>query len=53
MKMRNRTKMLLVKTSIGLLTAAVIGMIVKEEAKALDQLEEKYFPEKKHKKEDS
>lgn len=47
MKIRNRTKMLLVKTSIGALTAVVIGMIIKEEARALDQLEERYLPDKK------
>lgn len=49
-KHRNQSKMLLIKMSVGALTAAVIGMIVKQEVRALDEIEEKYFPEKKRKK---
>lgn len=47
LELRPRVKVLIIKSSLGLLTAAVIGMIMKEEIKAVDALEEKYFPEKK------
>jgi hypothetical protein len=40
--------MLIIKTSIGAVTALVIGMIIKAESQALDEIEEKYFPPKKH-----
>lgn len=42
-KIRNRGKILIIKSTIGLLTAAVIGMIVKEEVKVLDEMEERYL----------
>lgn len=42
-KIRTRGKMLIIKSTIGLLTAAVIGMIVKEEVKVLDEMEERYL----------
>ena len=51
--LRPRVKVLLIKTSLGLLTAAVIGMIVKEEIKAVDALEERYLPDKKKDSEES
>lgn len=42
-KIRTRGKMLIIKSTIGLLTAAVIGMIVKEEVKVLDEMEARYL----------
>lgn len=42
-KIRTRGKILIIKSTIGLLTAAVIGMIVKEEVKVLDEMEERYL----------
>lgn len=42
-KIRNRGKILIIKSTIGLLTAAVIGMIVKEEVKVLDEMEARYL----------
>ena len=48
--LRPKVKLLIVKTSIGALTAAVIGMIIKQEIIVLDELEARYLPEKKDKK---
>lgn len=42
-KIRTRGKILIIKSTIGLLTAAVIGAIVKEEVKVLDEMEERYL----------
>lgn len=47
---RDKTKMLIIKLSIGALTSAVIGMIIKAEVQALDEIEEKYFPPKNEEK---
>jgi hypothetical protein len=51
--LRNKTKMLIIKLSIGAVTAAVIGMIIKAEAQALDEIEEKYFPPKNEEKKET
>lgn len=40
---RTRGKILIIKATIGLLTAAVIGAIVKEEVKVLDEMETRYL----------
>lgn len=42
-KIRTRGKILIIKSTIGLLTAAVIGAIVKEEVKVLDEMEARYL----------
>lgn len=43
---RGKVKILIIKLSLGLLTSAVIGGIVKSEIKVIDEIEERYFPEK-------
>lgn len=42
-RIRTRGKILIIKATVGILTAAVIGAIVKEEVKVLDEMEEKYL----------
>lgn len=49
--MRGKVKVLIVKMSLGLLTAAVIGMIVKQEMKVIDEVEARYLPPKQEKEE--
>lgn len=45
--LRPKVKLLIVKTLTGFLTAAVIGMIIKQEIIVIDELEERYIPKKK------
>lgn len=48
-KLRTKGKILIIKASIGLLTAAVIGSIVKEEVRVLDDMEERYLAKQRDK----
>jgi hypothetical protein len=50
--MRDKVKLLILKMSVGALTAAVIGHIVKAEMAVLDEAEKK-LDEKKKRKNDS
>jgi hypothetical protein len=45
-----KLKMLILKCTVGVLTSLVIGAIVKEEIKALDDAEEKLIERKRQKK---
>lgn len=48
-----KLKMLLLKLTVGALTSLVIGMIVKEEIKVLDDAEEKLIERKQQKQNDT
>lgn len=48
-----KLKMLILKLTVGALTSLVIGMIVKEEIKVLDDAEEKLIERKQQKQNDA